>query len=68
MAVKYRRLALVEPDPDKARLLQILADEAERGVLFTAEWRRPAAGVRCYVAVTSAAHSAATSRLPLDLG
>jgi hypothetical protein len=36
-AVKYRRLAMAEPDKEKAVLLQKLADEAERGVLCTAE-------------------------------
>jgi hypothetical protein len=35
---KYRRLALAEPDHQKAALLQMLADEAERGVLATSEW------------------------------
>jgi hypothetical protein len=38
-AVRYRRLALVETDPDKARLLQKLADEADQGILITADWR-----------------------------
>jgi hypothetical protein len=37
-SVKYRRLALVEPDQEKAQLLYRLADEADRGVLFTSEW------------------------------
>jgi hypothetical protein len=32
-AVKYRRLAMVESDPERVRLLQQIADEAERGVL-----------------------------------
>jgi hypothetical protein len=41
-AVRYRRLALAEPDPEKANLLQQLADEADRGVLVTAEWMTPA--------------------------
>jgi hypothetical protein len=36
-AVRYRRLALVEQDYEKAELLRLLADEADRGVLFTAE-------------------------------
>lgn len=36
-AVRYRRLAMVEGDPVKARLLQLLADEAERGVLHAPE-------------------------------
>jgi hypothetical protein len=36
--VRYRRLALAEPDQEKARLLHQLADESDRGVLFTAEW------------------------------
>ena len=37
-AVKYRRLALIEPDLDKARLLHKLA-ESEQGILVTANWR-----------------------------
>jgi hypothetical protein len=36
-AVRYLRLALVEQDNEKAQLLRQLADEAERGVLFTVE-------------------------------
>ncbi|QND71142.1 hypothetical protein [Tardiphaga robiniae] len=31
--VRYRRLALAEHDPEKARLLRLLADEAEQGIL-----------------------------------
>ncbi len=34
-ALKYRRLALAEPDPAKAALLRTIADEAERGILYT---------------------------------
>lgn len=41
-AVKYRRLALAEPDPVKAQLLHLLAEEAERGIFVTSDWRRPA--------------------------
>jgi hypothetical protein len=37
-AVRYRRLALAEPE----KLLQLIADEADRGVLVTAEWMTPA--------------------------
>jgi hypothetical protein len=37
-ALRYRRLALAERDSEKVRLLQLLADEADRGVLFTVEW------------------------------
>ena len=36
-AVRYRRLAMAEPNQENAALLQRLADEAERGVLCTAE-------------------------------
>ncbi len=36
-AVRYRRLAMAEGDPVKARLLQLLADEAERGVVHAPE-------------------------------
>ena len=34
-AIRYRELALKESDEDRARLLNLLADEAERGVLVT---------------------------------
>jgi hypothetical protein len=37
-AVKYRRLALAEPDPEKVHLLHRLADESDRDLLFTARW------------------------------
>jgi hypothetical protein len=37
-AVMYRRLALAEEDKQKTDLLYKLADEADRGVLCTAEW------------------------------
>jgi hypothetical protein len=36
-AVRYRRLALAEPDKAKAALLLKIADETERGVLCTAD-------------------------------
>jgi hypothetical protein len=36
-AIRYRRLALAEPDKAKAALLLKIADEAERGVLCTAD-------------------------------
>jgi hypothetical protein len=39
-AIRYRRLALAEPDIENARLLRLLADEADRGVLFTVEHSR----------------------------
>lgn len=32
-AVRYRRLAMAEQDPERARVLRLIADEAERGVL-----------------------------------
>jgi hypothetical protein len=32
-AARYRRLALLETNPDTARVLRLLADEAEKGVL-----------------------------------
>ena len=37
-AVRYRRLALAEEDKERADLLYKLADEADKGVLVTAEW------------------------------
>jgi hypothetical protein len=39
-AVRYRRLALQEPDKENAQLLRLIADESERGVLCTVEWTR----------------------------
>ena len=39
-AVRYRRLALAEADKEKAQLLQLIADEAERGVLCSVDWTR----------------------------
>jgi len=39
-AIRYRRLALAEPDIENARLLRLLADEADRGVLVTVEHSR----------------------------
>jgi hypothetical protein len=39
-AIRYRRLALVEQDNEKAELLRQLADEADRGVLVTVEHPR----------------------------
>jgi hypothetical protein len=37
-ALRYRKLALQEPDKEKAQRLQLLADEADRGVLCSVEW------------------------------
>jgi hypothetical protein len=37
-AVRYRELALAEPDRCKADMLLKLADEADRNVLSTADW------------------------------
>jgi hypothetical protein len=37
-AIRYRRLALVEHDNEKAQLLRRLADEADRGVMCTVQW------------------------------
>jgi hypothetical protein len=38
-ATRYRRLALAQQDKDIADLLLKLADECDRGILCTAEWR-----------------------------
>ena len=37
-AVRYRRLALAQLDAEAARLLQLLANEAEQGILHTSDW------------------------------
>jgi hypothetical protein len=39
-ALRYRKLALQETDKETAKLLQLLADEADRGVLCAVEWTR----------------------------
>jgi hypothetical protein len=39
-SLRYRKLALQESDKENAQLLQLLADEADRGVLCTVEWTR----------------------------
>ena len=36
-ALRYRKLALAEQDSDAARLLRLLADEAEQGILCVAD-------------------------------
>jgi hypothetical protein len=36
-AIRYRQLALREADRSKAALLNLIADEAERGVLVTSD-------------------------------
>jgi len=38
-AIRYRRLALATKDKTIADLLLRLADECDRGILCTAEWR-----------------------------
>ena len=38
-AIRYRRLALAQEDKATADLLLKLADECDRGLLCTAEWR-----------------------------
>jgi hypothetical protein len=40
-AIRYRRLALAQEDRASADLLLKLADECDRGILCTAEWRSP---------------------------
>jgi hypothetical protein len=39
-ALRYRQLALQEPDKGNAQLLRLIADEADRGVLCSVEWTR----------------------------
>jgi hypothetical protein len=38
-AIRYRRLALAEQDKANSDLLLKLADECDRGILCTAQWR-----------------------------
>jgi hypothetical protein len=37
-STRYRRLALAEPDVENARLLRLIADEADRGVSCAVQW------------------------------
>ena len=53
-ALRYRRLALQEPDSERAQLLRAIAEEAERGVLCTAEWIKPKIHVEPAVGPNSA--------------
>jgi hypothetical protein len=39
-AVRYRQLALAETDKARAALLYKIADEAERDVLCTVDWKQ----------------------------
>jgi hypothetical protein len=41
-AVRYRQLALAEPDKAKAAVLIKIAEEAEQDVLCTVDWMRSA--------------------------
>jgi hypothetical protein len=59
-AVRYRRLALQEPDKEKAQLLQLLADEADRGVLRAVEWTRH--GSKIEIPIKSSEAKARTPR------
>jgi hypothetical protein len=42
-ATRYLRLALAESDPDKARLLRLLADEADQGISCSPKHKMPSA-------------------------
>jgi hypothetical protein len=55
-AMRYRKLALQEPDKEKAQLLQLLADEADRGVLCTVEWTRHSSKIEIPINSTKPRH------------
>jgi hypothetical protein len=44
-AARYRRLAVIEQDNEKAQLLRLIADESDQGVLFTVDWKSAPARV-----------------------
>jgi hypothetical protein len=48
-ALRYRKLALQEPNKEKAQLLQLLADEADRGVLCSVEWTRHSPKIKALI-------------------
>jgi len=55
-SLRYRKLALQEPDKENAQLLQLLADEADRGVLCTVEWTRHSSKIEIPVNSTKPRH------------
>jgi len=55
-ALRYRKLALQEPDKENAQLLQLLADEADRGVLCTVECTRHSSKIEIPVNSTKPRH------------
>ena len=55
-ALRYRKLALQEPDKENSQLLQLLADEADRGVLCTVEWTRNSSKIEIPVNSTKPRH------------
>jgi hypothetical protein len=55
-ALRYRKLALQEPDKENAQLLQLLADEADRGVLCTVEWTRHSSKIEIPINSTEPRH------------
>jgi len=58
-ALRYRKLALQEPDKENAQLLQLLqllADEADRGVLCTVEWTRHSSKIEIPINSTKPRH------------
>ena len=55
-AIRYRKLALQEPDKENAQLLQLLADEADRGVLCTVEWTRHSSKIEIPINSTKPRH------------
>ena len=55
-ALRYRKLALQEPDKENAQLLQLLADEADRGVLCTVEWTRYSSKIEIPINSTKPRH------------
>jgi hypothetical protein len=55
-ALRYRKLVLQEPDKENAQLLQLLADEADRGVLCTVEWTRHSSKIEIPINSTKPRH------------
>jgi len=55
-ALRYRKLALQEPDKENAQLLQLLADEADQGVLCTVEWTRHSSKIEIPINSTKPRH------------
>jgi hypothetical protein len=67
-AARYRRLAVVEEEKAKAELLLKLADECDRGLLCTAEWRSASSLKNVQLQSQKSSRSGGLSKWPTLIG